>query len=623
MIVFTIIGLCLAGGLISFFPFPKAFRSVLALFVSAVVLYYSITALSAGTVTVSLPLTVMGTTLGFMLSPLSVYFILMIASLTFLTVLFSMAFMKKKDKWNGSYYGWLFLKNAGMIGVVSAGDFITLFLAWEFMSWTTFFFMQEGEEKNVVASSSKYLTYAIISGMTLMFAVGVVYSQTGSLTYGALITALPAISPGTLLLMVSLFLVAFGIEAAAYPMHLWVPDSYANTYSPITAFLAGISTRMGIFAIIFVLFGIIGIDHLDRLTIIGKINFRYILGWIAAFTIVIPTYTALLQNDGKKLMTWHGIGQGGYMLLGLATGSSLGIAGGIFHIVNYLTYIVLILLSLAAVEYRTGTTNLNRLGGLLKKQPVAYLGVLTGIIGLAGIPPMNGFVSKWFIYKALIEGHYPFLAAAAFIGTLGTILSVYKFIHNIFLGQLPKEYENIKEAPLPMTIPIVVLMAAVYGLGVFPGVVLSIIANIQATVLHSAPIQYSLYGIDSLKSGNLNMNIVNIVFIIAFFVGFLVYLLGSRSRKVSQYNTYAAGHFIDEQIDYNFNYHFYAAMEHLIKKKLFADISYKIEGGTKKFFESVGDYIKGIYTGNAATYAMYVVATLVLLIALLGSQYGL
>ena len=114
-------------------------------------------------------------------------------------------------------------------------------------------------------------------------------------------------------------------------------------------------------------------EQLHKFRIIGAVNFRYVLGVFAALTMIVPTYTALFQNDAKKLVTWHGIGQGGYMLVGIVSGSALGIAGGMFHILNHLTYVTLILFSIAAVEYRTGTTNLNKLGGLIKKQPVAFV----------------------------------------------------------------------------------------------------------------------------------------------------------------------------------------------------------------------------------------------------------
>ncbi len=355
-------------------------------------------------------------------------------------------------------------------------------------------------------------------------------------------------------------------------------------------------------------------EQLHKFRIIGAVNFRYVLGVFAALTMIVPTYTALFQNDAKKLVTWHGIGQGGYMLVGIVSGSALGIAGGMFHILNHLTYVTLILFSIAAVEYRTGTTNLNKLGGLIKKQPVAFVGLLAGIIGLAGIPPMNGFVSKWFIYRALILQGYPFLAWAAVIGTLGTILSVYKLIHNIFLGQLPERYNNVKEVPFDMQLPIRILTIATLLLGVFPGIAMSLVAKIQ-TSFGIAAVPYSLNGIKT-SAGQLNMLVVALVFFAGMAAAYIVYLSGHKRRHVSQYNNYAGGHFLDKSTAYNFNYNFYAGFEHIMepyRKKIIE----RTEKSLSSLAQAAGDYLRRLYTGNISTYAIYVLSAFVITAILL------
>ena len=116
-----------------------------------------------------------------------------------------------------------------------------------------------------------------------------------------------------------------------------------------------------------------------------------------------------------------------------------------------------LLMAVFAVMYRTGTTDLNKLGGLVTRMPLSFLVLLFGIISLAGIPPMAGFVSKWMVYRSLLTEGMPLLFVASVIGTLGTILSVYKLIHNMFLGQLRVEHEDVREAPLSMLVPMLVL----------------------------------------------------------------------------------------------------------------------------------------------------------------------
>ncbi len=591
-------------------------KKFLSLVLFGILIYFNVVLFGYVGKTFKFPFSIVGQSLTFRVTYLNLYFSLMISGISFLTVLFSLRFMEGKE--NASlYYLWLLVKTFGMFGVIFSNDFLTFFIAWEIMSWSTYLLMiQSGGD--AVRASYKYLVYAISSAMILLAGIAILYVHFGSFDFAKISAGYGDLSTGVLLLTAILFVVSFSVEAAVFPLHSWLPDAYSKSFSPITSYLAGISTRMGIYAIILFLFGIVGARVIDKLQIIGVINFRYILGLFAVLTMVIPTYTALFQNDAKKLVTWHGIGQGGYMLVGIVSGSALGIAGGIFHVLNHLTYVTVILFSIAAVEYRTGTTNLNKLGGLIKKMPVSFVGLLFGIIGLAGIPPMNGFVSKWFIYRALILNGYPLLAIGAVIGTLGTILSVYKLIHNIFLGQLPEEYNNVKEVPIDMQIPIWILGLATMVFGVYPGLAVSLIAKIQ-TSLGLEAVKYSMNGVVS-SAGQLNMLVISIVFMGGLAVAYIVYLLGHRRKHVVQYDNYAAGNFLSKDIPYNYNYHFYAGIEHIFepyRKKIVE----RSENSIAALAEAVGEYLRRIYTGNVTTYAIYIVASFLIVAIIAGKLF--
>ena len=370
----------------------EAIKKFATLIVTGVVVYFNILLLNKTGLKYVLPFSVMGQSLSFKVTYLNMYFSLMISGITFLTVLFSLRFIAGKKN-SSMYYIWLLMKTTGMFGLIFANDFLTFFAMWEIMSFSTLFLMMQGGGK-AYSSAYKYFIYAITASMILMAGIAILYVHMGSFRFDVIAKGFSGMPLGITLLTIILFVLSFSIEAAVFPLHAWLPDAYSNTFSPLTSYLAGISTRMGIYAIILFLFGIAGAEVIDKFKIIGAVNLRYIIGVFAALTMIVPTYTALFQNNAKRLVTWHGIGQGGYMLVGIVSGSALGIAGGIFHVMNHLIYVTLILFCIAAVEYRTGTTNLNKLGGLIKKQPIAFIGLLVGIIGLAGIPPMNGFVSR-------------------------------------------------------------------------------------------------------------------------------------------------------------------------------------------------------------------------------------
>ncbi len=555
-----------------------------------------------------------GSVLTIGLTPLSWYFVVMIASITFLTVLFSLGALRETVEYP-MYYAWLFAKSFSMIGVVLARDLLSFFIAWELMSWTTYFLMQQGNKEEAKKAASGYLVYAIIAGMTLFAGVLFVHNITSSFAFEDIFSNLAFADLWILVVTAILLFIPLSIESALYPMHEWLPDAYVSTETGITAYLSAISTRIGVYGIAIFLFSIFGLFTIDKMAITYHLNFRMLLLVLAALTAVFPTYTAIFQDDAKKILAWSSIGQGGFMLLGLSTASALGIAGGLFHIFNHMTYVALILFSVAAVEYRTGTTNLNKLGGLIKKQPVAFLGMLFGIIGLAGFPPMNGFVSKWLIYRSLILGGYPFIALSAFLSTIGTILLVYKLIHNTFLGQLPERYNTVKEVGPFMQLPIWILMGVVFLTGVFPGIILRWISQIQ-TSLGLEAISYTLGGVSAVD-GQLNMIVISMVFMLTFIVAALVFFMGGKRRIVSQYDNYAAGHFLNKDVSYNFNYNFYSAFDHIFKKAVYKAPVKSLETNIGLFVKIMGEYIRRFFSGQINTYAAYSVAVVLIILFVL------
>jgi NADH-quinone oxidoreductase subunit M len=287
------------------------------------------------------------------------------------------------------------------------------------------------------------------------------------------------------------------------------------------------------------------------------------LAWIGALTTIIPTYIALKQNDARHLLAWHGVGQGGYMLLGLMVADNVGSAGGLLHVFNYATYQAALFMTVAAVMYRTGTSNFDKLGGLVSQMPLTFMVMVFSIIGLAGLPPMNGFVSKWMVYRALLLDGQPLLFVAAVIGTLGTILSVYKLVHNTFLGQLRVEHQEVREAPLSMLIPMLLLALIIFVTGMMPGLILDWIVPVQASI--GLPLLVHNLGGIILPSGGLDMIWLTFILFYGFAVGAVIfYMMGGRAKHVHQYDNYAGGHFLTSKVRYHYSHNFYAGLMHLI-----------------------------------------------------------
>lgn len=459
-------------------------------------------------------------------------------------------------------YGALALNGLSMLLLLASGDLLSLFIGWELVSWASFMLMAQGSA-NAVRYALRYVTYAIGGAMAVLAGLVILHSHSGSFEFAALREVLPQLPVATVWVLLLLFLGGFGTKMALLPLHLWQARAYAETPGPGAAFLGAISSRMGLFAIIQVL--VLGYGMLR----IGDMHLPYIpldaadlIAWLSVFTIILPTFTALKQNDARRLLAWHGIGQGGYMLVGLMLADDLGSAGGLMHVFNHATYQAMLFMSVTAIVYRTGTSNLNELGGLVTRMPLSFVAMLVGIIGLAGLPPMNGFVSKWLVYRSMLEQGMPLLFVAAVIGTLGTILSVYKLIHNSFLGQLRLEHRDVPEAPWSMTLPMLVLAAIVFFTGWFPGLVLDWVASVQATV--GLPVlAHHLGGVAQAKGG-LDMIWVVGILLAGIGVGALIFLAGGRSKRVHQLDNYAGGHFLTADTRYHYSDNFYAGLMNLV-----------------------------------------------------------
>jgi len=461
-------------------------------------------------------------------------------------------------------YTGLQINVVAMLLLLSAADFIALFIGWELTSWAGLILMLlAGGE--AIRSSLRYIVYAIAGGMAVFAGLVVVYAAVGSLQFDALHATAPALGSGQLWAIALLFVLGFSVKMATMPFHLWQAPAYAFSPAPGSSFLGSISARMGLFGIALVAIKLLGIAQLDRLTLAWDlVNLRDLLAWVAVLTAILPTFVAMRQNDARLLLGWHGVGQGGYMLLGVVMADSLGSAGGLLHVFNHASYQAILLMAVFAVIHRTGTADLNRLGGLVVRMPLSFLAMLIGIIGLAGLPPMNGFVSKWMIYRALIIDGHPLLFVATVISTLGTILSVYKLLHNTFLGQLRLEHEQVREAPWSMTVPMLLLCGVVFATGFAPGLVLEYVAAAQQAI-GLAPVAYILGGIAS-PAGSLDMIWVTTILFAGFGVGALLfYGLGGRSRRVHQLDNYAGGHFLTAEVRYQYSDNFYAGLMHRIR----------------------------------------------------------
>jgi multicomponent Na+:H+ antiporter subunit D len=416
---------------------------------------------------------------------MSIFMAIISSVVAFLGAVYSWAFMDAhtgKDK----YYTLLLILAAGMFGMEFTGDMFNFFVFLEITSIAACgligFRINRGESAE---AAFKTMVLYTLGALLFLFAVGILYGKYDALNIAILASRMQATRLDTVAL--GLFVGALALKAGAVPMHMWVPDAYAEAPAPITLVLVA-NTQValyGLFRVVFTLYG---------LTISTQV-----VGWIivilGVLSMVVGVTMALIQNKIKRLIAYGAVSQIGYMLLGVGVGlATLGtpalqeygikaMQGSIFHILNDAIYKGLLFLAAGSIIYSTGKRNLNELSGLAHDMKFTPLFFIIGAGAIAGVPPFNGFASKLIIYESVYKFN-PLLSVVAILASILTLAIFVKIFQSAFLG--PKLLE-VKKEPMSMVVAMLVLSIIVVAFGLFPDIVVDNIVTpaVNALINHA------------------------------------------------------------------------------------------------------------------------------------------
>jgi len=243
------------------------------------------------------------------------------------------------------------------------------------------------------------------------------------------------------------------------PFHTWIPDAALNAQLPFMAYIpAAIDKLLGIY----LLFRL----SVDLFPISQSLGVRIMLMTIGAITILLAVMMALAQSNYKKLLSYHAVSQVGYMIMGIGTGVPVGVAGGLFHMINHAVYKACLFLTGGSVERAARTTKLEELGGLASKMPVTATCFIIAAAAISGVPPFNGFFSKELIAAGTLESGYSIFFIAAELGSLLTMASFLKLGHSVYFGARPADKDSVRESPWPMLVPMMALagICVIFGI---------------------------------------------------------------------------------------------------------------------------------------------------------------
>ncbi|MEM6617944.1 MAG: Na+/H+ antiporter subunit D [Pseudomonadota bacterium] len=306
----------------------------------------------------------------------------------------------------------------GVTGAFVTGDLFNLYVWFEVMLISSFGLLVLGGKKAQIDGGVKYVTLNLISTILFLSGVGLLYGMTGTLNMADLARTLPTVeNQGLVTVVAMMFMVAFGVKAALFPLFFWLPASYHTPAFSVSAVFAGLLTKVGVYALI----------RMFTLVFNGDMDFTHtILLWVAALTMITGVLGAAAQNDVRKILSFHIVSQIGYMIMGLALMTPLALAGAVFYLVHHIVVKANLFLIAGVMERTAGSTDLGRIGGFYKSAPLLAVLFLIPAFSLAGFPPLSGFWAQYVLVAAALEDSAWIIAAVALVVGLLTIYSMTK-----------------------------------------------------------------------------------------------------------------------------------------------------------------------------------------------------
>ncbi|RKL68637.1 Na+/H+ antiporter subunit D [Salipaludibacillus neizhouensis] len=386
-----------------------------------------------------------------------------------------------KDREKFYFYPFYFFLLTGVNGAFLTGDIFNLFVFFEVMLISSYILIVMGGTKYQLRESFKYVVINIFASALFLIALAFLYSLTGTLNFAHLAQRIAeAEQTGVFNVVAILLLIVFAMKAALFPLYFWLPNSYYGPPTAIAAIFGGLLTKVGVYAIF----------RVFTLVFIHNIDFTHsVILFLAGATMFVGILGAVAKFDFRHILSYQIISHVGYMIMGLALFTPYAIAGAIFYIAHDMIVKTSLFLYAGVTQKITGTTDLTKMGGLLRTYPLLGWLFFISAIALAGIPPLSGFFGKFaMIVAGLDQGQYIIVFISLLVGLL-TLYSMIRIFIYVFWGE-PK-IENDKDNPvkiMPLLLPIIPLAALTIAMGVFAEPIFSFSMEIAEQLLD--PSQY-------------------------------------------------------------------------------------------------------------------------------------
>lgn len=400
----------------------------------------------------------------------SLFFKFLILGIAALVIVSSIDYVSKFSRFQGEYYALVLFSAGGLMLMASTGELISIYVALELSSISLYALVSFLKDQKSSEAGLKYMILGAISSAVLLLGMAFVYGLTGT-TYldqifdrvSALVSSGQLWDSPALVLGIILIVAGFGFKIASVPFQMWVPDVYEGAPTPITAYLSVASKAAGFAVILRVFYTAFGTPLLSD-------NWSMVFAVLGAISMTLGNVVAIAQTNIKRMLGYSSIAHAGYLMVGLAAVSSLGMSGVLFFLASYALANLGAFIAIIAISNKTGSDEISDYSGIARRSPVVALVLAFCLISLIGIPPTGGFIAKFYIFNAAIQHNLLWLVI---IAVLNSVISAYYYLRVVkvmYLGT-PASEEGIPSS-IPLRAALTITSLGVLLLGIYPWVVL-------------------------------------------------------------------------------------------------------------------------------------------------------
>jgi multicomponent Na+:H+ antiporter subunit D len=392
-----------------------------------------------------------------------------------------MEYMKHEGK-EKKFFGFFITTLGVTLGIAFSGNLITLYLFYELLTLVTFPLVIHSGSREALQSGKKYLIYSFAGATIVLMGMLILFSLTNNLAFvpGGILGGNVLENKNMYFVIYLSMFIGFGVKAAVVPFHSWLPEAMVAP-TPVSSLLHAVAVvKSGIFAIARVTYYIFGAAAVKDT---GANRYLIVL---VIISILMGSFLALHQENLKKRLAYSTISQLGYILLGILLLNENAFTGALMHLLNHAVIKITLFFCVGTIMYTTGKKNISEINGIGKTMPITMMCFTISSISLVGIPPTNGFISKWLLAEgSLLEGKVGF-PVILLVSALLTAMYLFPIITAAFFKKADEntEIHGNREAPLKMLIPIVCITAVTVFLGLFPNYVLDFIRDIASKVMN-------------------------------------------------------------------------------------------------------------------------------------------